>query len=116
MEGVVLIIQDSANYQSTAPPYNPLYNPVERFHQMLTAMLRTRGPWVQDYWDLWLNASVSSSTRVTPHYTMFGCEAILPVDWLFPASSEETRTMCHWTSDMLKERQRAYKSMRELQG
>ena len=43
---------------TTTPPYNPSSNPVECFQQTLTAMLRTRGPGVQDNWDLWLNASV----------------------------------------------------------
>ena len=88
----------------------------------LTAMLRTQGPGVQENGDLWLNASVfacnttvSSSTGVTPHYAMFGLEATLPVDWVFPTPSVEKRTMYHWTGDMMEERQRAYKSMREVQ-
>ena len=66
----------------------PSSNPVEHFHRMLTAMLRTRGPGVQETWVLWLNVSVfaytttvSSSTGVTPpHYPMFGRKATLPVD------------------------------------
>ena len=86
-------------------------------------MLRTRGPGVQDHWDLWLNASVfaynttlSSSIGETPHYAMFGREATLPTDWVFPKPSVEKRTMYHWTGDMMEERQQAYKSMREVQG
>ena len=59
---------------------------------------------------------MNSSTRVTPHYVMFGREATLPVDWVFPTPSAEKRTMCQWTGDMLEERQREYKSMREVQG
>ena len=47
---------------------------------------------------------------------MFGREATLPVDWVFPTPSAEKRTMYQWTGDMLEERQRAYKSMREVQG
>ena len=65
----------------------PSSNPVERFHWTLTAMLRTGEPVVQESWDLLLNVSafaynttVSSSTGVTPHYAMFGNEAMLPVD------------------------------------
>ena len=30
--------------RTTTPPYNPSSNPVECFHQKLTAMLQTRGP------------------------------------------------------------------------
>ena len=67
---------------------------------------------------LWFNASVyaynttvSSSLGVTPHYAMFGHEATLPVDWVFPTPSVEKRT----TGDMMEERQWAYKSMREVQ-
>ena len=63
-------------------------------------MLRTRGEGVQDNWDLWINASVfaynttvSSSTGVNPQYSMFGREAMLPVDWVFPTPSAEKRTM-----------------------
>ena len=86
-------------------------------------MLRTRGDGIQDIqdnWDLWINASVisynttvSSSMGVTPHYAMFGREATLHVDWVFPTPSVEKRTMYQWSGDMLEERQLAYKSMRE---
>ena len=62
------------------------------------------------------NTTVSSSTGVTPHYAMFGCEAMLPVDWVFATPSVEKRTMYQWTGDMLEEKQRAYKSMRDVQG
>ena len=31
------------------------------------------------------NTTVSSSTGVTPHYAMFGREATLSVDWVFPS-------------------------------
>ena len=86
-------------------------------------MLRTRGPGVQDHWDLWLNAfvfayntTVSSSTGVKPHYAMFGHKGTLPGDWVFPTPSVEKRMMHHWTGEMMEERQRAYKSMREVQG
>ena len=47
---------------------------------------------------------------------MFGREAMLPVDWMFPTPSEEKRTMYQWTGDMLEEGQHSYKSMREVQG
>ena len=86
-------------------------------------MLRRRGEGIEDNWDLWINASVfvynttlSTSTRVTMHYAMFGREAKLPVDWVFPTPSAEKRTMYQWTGEMLEERQREYKSMREFQG
>ena len=58
----------------TTPPYNPSSNPVEFFNRTLTAMLRNRGPGVQENWDLWLNVlvfaqntKVSSSTGGTLH-------------------------------------------------
>ena len=89
---------------------------------MITAMLQTRGPGVQDNWDLWINVSVfaynttvSTSTGVTPHYTILGCEAMLAVDWVFPTPSVEKRTMYQWTGDRLEERQLAYKRMRDVQ-
>ena len=85
---------------TTTPPYNPSSNPVERFHRTIIAILRTRGEGVQDNWDLWINVSVfsynttvSSSIGVTPHYAMFGREATLPVDWVFPTPSPKKRTM-----------------------
>ena len=43
---------------TTTPPYNPSSNPVKHFHRTIIAMLRTRGEGIQDYWDLWINASV----------------------------------------------------------
>ena len=51
-----------------------------------------------------------------PHYAMFGQEAMLPVDWVFPTPSLEKRTMYQWMGDILVERQHAYKSMRAVQG
>ena len=87
---------------NTTPPYNPSSNHVKHFHRTITAMLLTRGPGVQDNWDLWLNASVfaynttvSSSTGVTPYYAMFRCKAALPVGWVFPTPSVEKRMMYH---------------------
>ena len=84
-------------------------------------MLRIRGPGVQDNLDLWLNAfmfeyfsTMSSRTGVTPHYAMFGREATLPVDWVFPTPSAENKIMYNWTGDMLEEGRCAYKSMREV--
>ena len=47
---------------------------------------------------------------------MFGREATLPVDWVFPTPSVDKRTMYQWNGDMLEEKQRVYKSMREVQG
>ena len=117
MERIVLQVQD------TAPPYNPSSNPVEHFHRNLIAMLRTKGEGIQDNWDLWVNASVfvynttvSSSTGLTPQYTMFEREATLPVDWVFLTPSAKRRTMYQRMGDMLEERQHAHKSMREVQG
>ena len=40
---------------------------------------------------------------------------MLPVDWVFPTPSVEKRRMYQWTGDMLEERQRAYKSIRDVQ-
>ena len=34
--------------QTTTLPYNPSSNPVERFHQTIIAMLRTRGEGIQE--------------------------------------------------------------------
>ena len=63
-------------HHTTTPPYNQSSNPVEHCHRTLTTMLRTKGPVVQDNWDIWLKA-VNSSTGVTPHYTMFGCYLLI---------------------------------------
>ena len=110
-------------HYTTTPLYNLSSNPVDRFHRTIIAMLRTRGDGVQDNWDLWINPSlfaynttVSSSIGVTPHYSMYEREVMLLVDWVFPTPSVEKRMMYQWTRDMLEERQRAYKSMREVQG
>ena len=62
--------------------YNSSLNSVKCLHRTLMLMLRSRGPGVQDNWNLWLNASVfaynttvSSRTGVMLHYAMFRCEA-----------------------------------------
>ena len=93
---------------TTTSPYNHSSNPVELFRRILINMLRTRGEGIQNNWDLWVNASVfmynttvSSSTRVTQQYAMFGREATLPEDWVFPTPLGERRTMYQWTLDML---------------
>ena len=62
------------------------------------------------------NSTGSSSTGVMLHFAMFGRKATLPVDLVFPTPSAEKRTIYHWTGDMVKERKRACKSMREVQG
>ena len=51
------------------------------------------------------NTTVSSRSGVTPHYAMFGREAMLPVDWVFPRPSVEKKKMYQWTGDMLEEKQ-----------
>ena len=108
---------------TTMPLYNPFSNPVECFHRTIIAMLRTRGEGIQENWDLWINASVfaynttvSLSTGVTPHYAMFGREATLPVDWVFPTPSSEKRTLFQWTGEMLEERQHLPKYERGSRG
>ena len=107
---------------TTTPHYNPSSNPVEHFYRTFITMLRKRGDGIQDNLDLWINVSVfvcnttvSISTKVTPHFAMFEREAMLPVDWGFPTPSVEKR-LNRWTGDMLEERQRVYKSIREVQG
>ena len=59
MERIVLRIQDTAYCN-----YNPSSNPVERFHRIIIAMLRTRGDGIQDNWDLWINASVFDMKKI----------------------------------------------------
>ena len=89
------VFSEIKSQHTTIPSCNPSSNPVEHFHWTLTAMLRTRGPGVQDNWDLWFNASVfaykttvkSSSSGVMLHYPMFGLEAMLHVDWVFSTPS-----------------------------
>ena len=39
------------------------------------------------------NTTMSSSTVVTPHYAMFGKEAMLPVDWVF-LPFQQRRDLC----------------------
>ena len=117
------LLSEFKTQHTTTSLYNAFSNPIYSFHRMLTAMLHTRGPGVQENWDMGLNASmfafnttVSSSTRVTLHSVMFGCEATLPVDWVLPTPCVEKMTMYYLTGDMMEERQRAFKSMREVQG
>ena len=57
-------VQDPAHYYS---PNNPSSNLMERFYWTLTAMLQTRGPGVQDNWDLWLKASVFAYNTTVLH-------------------------------------------------
>ena len=61
-------------------------------------MLGTRGPGVQDNWDLWLNTflfayntTMSSSKGVTPHYAMFGRKETLPEAPEIPRAEAEER-------------------------
>ena len=100
--------------------HRPTIRPL--IHRTIIAMLRTRGDGIQVNWDLWINASVfaynttvSSSTRVTPHYAMFGREATLPVDWVFPTPSAEKRTMYQWSGDMLEEYERSTRRKSEAE-
>ena len=89
-------------------------------------MLWTRGPGVQENWDLWLNASVfaynttvSSSTGVTPHYAMFGRVVTLPLDWVsYILCREENAVPLDWGHDgrettSLQEYERRQKSETE---
>ena len=85
---------------TTTPAYNPSSNIIERFHRTLGGILRCMGGEIVHEWDLSVksavlayNTTVHSSTGVTPFYAMYGREAILPVDWVYPTPDEREQSV-----------------------
>ena len=68
-----------------------------------TRSARELGP-VVEFVRVCIQLTVSSSTRVTPHYAMFQRKVTLPVDWVFPTPSVVKRSMYHRT-ELMEERQ-----------
>ena len=58
------------------------------------------------------NTTAHSSTGITLFYAMYGREAILYVDWVYPTPDEREKTMFSWKETLRRGFQEAYQGMR----
>ena len=86
-------------------------------------ILRPTGREMQNEWDLGLkaaclayNTTFHTSTSQTTFFAMFGQEATVPVNWIYPISKVEREVeLADWTEVMQERFQMAYAGMKEKQ-
>ena len=105
--------------KTTTPAYNPKSNEVERTHRDLNSILvaltlETGEDWeeVLDIALLALRTAKHSSTGISPFFAMYGREARMPLDFIFPVNNDAT-PRSHEEAHMLEKKlQLAYQHVR----
>ena len=105
--------------KTVTPAYNPKSNEVERTHRDLSSILlaltiETGEDWeeVLDIALLALRTAKHSSTGVSPFFAMYGREARMPLDFIFPVEHDAT-PRAHEEAQQLEQKLKiAYQHMR----
>jgi len=108
--------------KSRTTPYHPQGDgTVERANRTLQNMLKIFVNEGQTDWDRLLptstlayNSSVHTATGHTPYYLVFGREARMPLDILYPPpANAETRTVDEFTNELIRCLSEAYSTVRD---
>ena len=111
--------------KSRTTPYHPQTNGcVERMNSTLLSMLRTLHESEKSKWHLSLNKLIFAynctrhdSTGYSPHYLMFGREAVLPLDLVLNTDEEmQNRDYNQFATDWKAQMEVAYKTALEKSG
>ncbi len=105
--------------KTETPAYNPKSNPVERSHKDLGAILRAACWQTGQDWETVLPSALlairtarSRSTGVTPFFAMYGREARLPLDVLYPNPEHHEATAGQHAHQLRRRLQACYRHMR----
>ena len=106
--------------KTVTPAYSPEGNRVERVHQTLGNIMRSDRQFDSREWPRKLkiacfvyNTSVHRITGLSPFEAVFGHEATLPVDLIFPLRRKEGRSWSNYIEHLKLTYQRLYKQMCE---
>jgi transposase InsO family protein len=101
------------------PDYNPKSNPVERTHRDLGNILRALGDGDHVDWEADLDAALlalrtarNRHTGVTPHFCLFGREAVLPVDIAMGNVPKAKRGPQEYANQLRDHLEKAYRHIR----
>ena len=104
--------------KTVTPAYSPEGNRVERVHQTLGTIMRSDRQFDSREWPRKLkvatfvyNTSVNRITGMSPFEAVFGYEATLPVDMLFPLRRKEGTSWSNYIEHLKMTYQRIYKQM-----
>ena len=104
--------------KTVTPAYSPEGNRVERVHQTLGNIMRSDRQFDCREWPNKLkiacfayNTSVHRITGLSPFEAVFGHEATLPVDMIFPLQKKEGRSCSNYVEHLRVTYQRLYKKM-----
>ena len=105
---------------TTTPAYNPKSNPVERSHRDLKMILKAlieEDP--EEDWEYHLPSALlairtarNRSTGFTPHFMLYGREAVLPVDLLYGNPPGPQRTPIEYVNEIRTNLQRGFRAAR----
>ena len=109
--------------KSNSPPYNPKSNSVERFHKDLNRLLNTATADTGQDWEevlptclLALRTARNRMTGVTPFYAMYGREAYLPLDAIYPVPNHPGFKRTVYGSDLTQRMQTIFRTIRQTLG
>lgn len=101
------------------PAYNPKSNPVERSHKDLGSILTALAMSNEGDWEdnlpaalLALRTAKNKRTGVTPHFALFGREAVLPVDLVYGLDPDSVRSPRDYSYELKTRMTQAFAMMR----
>ena len=109
--------------KTVTPAYNPKSNPVERAHRDLTAIIKAITLDTEQDWEetlpmalLAMRTARNRSTGVTPHFALFGREAVLPIDLIYENQGEKKQHRTIYGQQLEIRMQRIFRYVRRNLG